>query len=497
MPDHFLALDIGTTEVRAIVFDAGLRPATKAGVELEVAFPRPGWVETDPEDLWRRLLGCIGECLGRVPAAEIAAIGITNQRETAVLWDADTGEPAYPAIGWQDKRTADRCKALRETHQEQVGAKTGLRIDPYFSATKIGWALENADRVRDLARRERLRFGTVDTWVLWKLTDGAVFATEPSNASRTLLLDIHSLRWDPELAAVFGVDPGILPELRPSLGDFGRTTTPEIDGSIPVTAMLGDQQASLFGLGGFGPEVVKATYGTGLFALVSSGTEPAGGEGVLTTVAWQKAGEPPCYALEGSILSGGAAVQWLRDGLGIIRDYDEAERMAAALPDNGGVYFIPALAGLGAPYWDHATQGTLAGLTRGTEKAHIVRATLEGLAHQAAATLRAMQEALGTGFARLRTDGGGSRNDFLMQFQAELLGLPVERSRFADATARGAAAAAAVTTGALDEERVAALQEADRVFAPEWPETEREVAIAKWEAVLAEVRRGYHRLAKS
>ena len=285
MTDHFLALDIGTTEVRALVFDQRLRPVSKAGEELEVAFPQPGRVETDPDDLWRRLLGCISRCLEQVPSDRIAAVGITNQRETAVLWDADSGEPACPAIGWQDKRTVDRCEALREPHQDRVAAKTGLRIDPYFSATKVAWALENVDRVRELAGQGRLRFGTVDSWVLWKLTGGTVHATEPSNASRTLLLDIHSLDWDPELAAIFGVDPAILPELRPSIGEIARTAIPEIERALPVTGMLGDQQASLFGLGGFGPEVVKATYGTGLFALVNSGTEPARGEGVLTTIA--------------------------------------------------------------------------------------------------------------------------------------------------------------------------------------------------------------------
>jgi len=443
---HVLALDQGTTSSRALVVAADGRVVGRAQQELTQHFPQPGWVEHDPEEIWTTTLESARAAIaqsGVVPDA----IGITNQRETILLWDRETGQPLDRALVWQDRRTTARCLALRAAGQsEAIYAATGLVADPYFSGTKLEWLLEHRARASGVPM-ERLAAGTVDTWLIWKLTNGAVHATDPTNASRTMLFDINSLAWNPQLMALFGVPVGILPEVRRSSGDFGVSAAEHLGSAIPILGVAGDQQAALFGQGCWRTGESKNTYGTGAFLLLHTGTtRPPGGQGILTTIACDAQGGP-AYALEAGIFVAGAAVQWLRDGLGLLGKAAESEEMARALGSNDGVYFVPALTGLGAPAWEPEARGTIVGLTRGTTREHIVRAALEAIAYGTADVLEAMRGASGAPLDVLRVDGGATFNDWLMQFQADVLGVPVERPDVIETTAMGAAGLAGIAAG--------------------------------------------------
>ncbi len=484
-----LALDLGTTGNRAIAFDTSFRPVAQAYAEFAQYFPRPGWVEHDPLEIWESLLACIRRVAREVNAADIAAVAVTNQRETTVLWDRDTGRPVHNAIVWQCRRTADRCAELKARHAGEVHRKTGLVIDAYFSATKIAWMLENVPEARTLANQGRLLFGTVDTWAIWNLTGGRVHATDPSNASRTLLYNIVEGRWDEQLAGLFGAGGVVLPEIRPSLGVFG-TTQQEILGrpGVPIAADLGDQQAALFGQGGFAPQNLKNTYGTGLFLLVNTGHQMCLSDKLLTTVAWQKEGQPLQYALEGSVFVGGAAIQWLRDGLKLIASAAQSEAMAQSLPDNEGVYFVPALVGLGAPHWDSTARGTFLGLTRATRREHLARAALEAMAYQTRDVVEALPAEVRGQLRTLQADGGATANNWLMQFQADILGMPVERSAIAETTALGAAAAAGIAVGLWDEAEFLAKRRVDPTFNPQMPRRDAERLYGRWREAVARAR---------
>ncbi len=443
---HVLALDQGTTSSRALVVAADGRVVGRGQREFTQHFPQPGWVEHDPEEIWTSTLESAREAIaeaGVVPDA----IGITNQRETVVLWDRATGRPVDRAIVWQDRRTTARCQALRAAGQaDEIHARTGLVPDPYFSATKFEWLLR--ERVKDAqANPERLAAGTIDTWLIWKLTNGAVHATDPTNASRTMLYDIDRHEWSDELCALFGVPRAILPEVRPSSGDFGASAKEHLGASIPICGVAGDQQAALYGQGCWDAGESKNTYGTGAFLLLHTGARrPPGGQGILTTIACDAQGRQ-AYALEASIFIAGAAVQWLRDGLGLVRNASESEAMARSLTSNDGVYFVPALTGLGAPAWEPEARGTIVGLTRGTTREHIVRAALEAMAYGTADVLEAMRGASGAPLEVLRVDGGATSNSWLMQFQADVLGVPVERPDVIETTAMGAAGLAGIASG--------------------------------------------------
>jgi glycerol kinase len=431
-----LAIDQGTTGTTCLVVDADLRPVGRGYRELPQHFPRPGWVEHDPEEIWESVVAAAGDALSAagVPAGELAALGIANQRETTVVWDRRTGIPVGPAIVWQDRRTAARCRTLPHA---LIRRRTGLLPDPYFSATKLEWILERVER-----RQANLAFGTVDSWLVWKLTKGQVHATDVTNAARTLLLDLDELEWDGELLALFGVERELLPRVVPSSGIVGEA---EVFGSpVPVAGIAGDQQSALFGQGCFSAGQAKATYGTGSFVLVNVGSssgEPP--DGLLRTAAAVPPGAPAQFALEGAVLVSGAAVQWLRDGLGLIADASETEALAHEVESSEGVSFVPALTGLGSPHWDADARGLICGLTRGTTKAHVVRAVLEGIAFQVADVLAALPE----GADLVRADGGATSNRFLMQFQADVLGCPVEVAAEVETTALGAAALAGLAVG--------------------------------------------------
>jgi len=468
---RILAIDAGTTGVRALVVAESGRILSHAYREFPQSFPRPGWVEHDPEDWWAACLEAVGDALSgaSMEARDLTALGIANQRETTVLWDRRTLEAAYPAIVWQDRRTAPLCDRLREEGwEETVRERTGLVIDPYFSATKLAWLLGEVEGLGDAARASRLAFGTVDAYLVARLTGGQVHATDHSNASRTMLFDIHHLVWDEELLGHLDIPMTVLPEVRTSIGDFG-TTDPEafFDARIPVAGVAGDQQAALVGQACFEPGDAKNTYGTGSFLLLNTGEKPAaGGPGLLTTIAYSDA-RAVRYALEGSIFVTGAAIQWLRDGLGIIARSDEAGPLAASVPDTGGVYFVPALVGLGAPWWDPYARGLIAGLTRGTTRAHLVRAAVEAMAFQTRDVADAMVQASGTSLSALKADGGASVMDVLMQFQADLLGVPVLRPAQQETTALGAAYLAGLSAGVWSStDRVAEAWQLDRQFTP-------------------------------
>jgi glycerol kinase len=483
-----IALDLGTTGNRCIAFDEACQPVAQAYAEFEQHFPRPGWVEHDPEEIWQTMLGCVRQVAGQIDVADVAAVGITNQRETTVVWDRETGRPVCNAIVWQCRRTAQRCDELKAKHGAEVHQKTGLVIDAYFSATKIAWILENVAGARALADAGRLLFGTVDTWVLWKLTGGRVHATDPSNASRTLLFHLGEGTWDSALVELFGAGGVVLPEVRPSMSHFGVTEREVFGRELPVSGILGDQQAALFGQGCTTRDQVKNTYGTGLFLLVNTGAEPILTDRLVTTVAWQREGQPLQYALEGSVFVGGAAIQWLRDGLQILGSAPESETLAAELSGNEGVYFVPALAGLGAPYWDSGARGLLIGLTRGTTRSHLARAALEAMAYQTRDVVEAMQAELGGPIARIQADGGATANDLLMQFQADILGVPVERTAVAETTAIGVAGAAGVAVGLWTEEGFQQRRRVDRVFEPQMAQAERERLYARWHEAVARAR---------
>lgn len=467
---YILALDQGTSSSRAIVFDHEGRICATAQKEFPQHFPKPGWVEHDPKDIWSSEASVIAEAITSmgINGLNIAGIGITNQRETTIVWDAETGEPVYNAIVWQDRRTSEYCDSLKEQNLTGfIREKTGLIIDAYFSATKIRWILENVPGARARAEAGKLRFGTVDTWLLWNLTRGECHMTDVSNASRTMLFNIHTLNWDEDLMKLFGIPMSMLPEVHSSSEIYGYTKTTIFAHKVPVAGIAGDQQAALFGQMCTTPGSVKNTYGTGCFLLMNSGTKPiTSSHNLLTTIAW-KIGDTVNYALEGSIFVGGSVVQWLRDGLGIIKSSSEIESLAMTVPDNGGVYFVPALTGLGAPYWDQYAKGTICGLTRGTTAAHIARAALEGIAFETMDIVNAMEHDAGIKLAELKVDGGASRNNLMMQFQADILGTKVIRPKVTETTAMGACYLAGLATGYWDSlDDIKRQWNADKVFEP-------------------------------
>ena len=450
MEKYILALDQGTSSSRAIVFDEHGQTKAVSQKEFTQIFPKPGWVEHNPMEIWSSQASVIAEAITSIDinGLNIAAIGITNQRETTIVWDAYTGEPVYNAIVWQDRRTSEFCDGLkRDGRTDLIRSKTGLIIDAYFSATKILWILENVPGARQKAEEGRLRFGTVDTWLIWMLTRGEVHVTDVSNASRTMLFNIHTLEWDKELLQLFGIPASMMPEVRSSSEVYGYTKTTLFAHEVPIAGIAGDQQAALFGQMCTEPGAVKNTYGTGCFLLMNSGERPImSSNNLLTTVAW-KIGDKVNYALEGSIFVAGSVVQWLRDGLGIIKSSSEIEALACTVEDNGGVYFVPALTGLGAPYWDQYAKGCLYGISRGTTAAHIARAALEGIAFQTMDIVNAMQKDAGCTLKELKVDGGASRNNLLMQFQADILGTSVIRPTVTETTALGAAYLAGLAVG--------------------------------------------------
>ena len=468
-----LAIDQGTTGTTCLVFDLEGRIRGRAYSEFRQHFPRPGWVEHDATEIWEVTKRVASHALSDAKAdpASLDAIGITNQRETVVAWDRDSGEPIHNALVWQDRRTAARCDELREAgHEQLVRERTGLVIDPYFSGTKIEWLLQNVDGAADAV------FGTIDAWLVFKLTGN--FATDLTNASRTMLFDIHELRWDDELCELLGVDPGQLPEPLPSAHVFG--TTSEFGGEIPVAGIAGDQQAALFGQACVRPGMAKNTYGTGSFVLLNAGSAaPELAESLLTTIAWGD-GERTDYALEAPIFVTGAAVQWLRDGLGIVAEAAETEGMAASLESNDDVYFVPALTGLGSPQWDPYARGTLVGLTRGTTRAHLARAALEGIAFETVDAVRAQERVAGRELDELRADGGAVANRWLMQFQADVLGVPVIVPEITETTAAGAAYLAGIGAGLLDRARVAEMWREAARYEPQMDAEERERLLGRW-----------------
>jgi glycerol kinase len=518
-----LAIDQGTTGSTCIVFDERLEPVGRAHREFAQHFPRPGWVEHDAGELWEVTHAVAGEALADagVRPGELAAVGLTNQRETVCVWDPVTGEPLHRALVWQDRRTAARCEELRAAgHEGLIRARTGLVLDPYFSATKVEWLLEHVEGLRARAREGRAVFGTVDSWLIYRLTGEHV--TDPSNASRTMLYDTAAGRWDPELVELFGVPARALPEVRASAGALGVTRPAALHGhAVPVAGVAGDQQAALFGQGCTDPGMGKTTYGTGSFVLLHAGfAPPAPAAGLLGTVAWgigspraaprpgtpgarsaaadapqpaadappPAAGPPLAYALEASIFVTGAAVQWLRDGLGLIAAAAETEALAASLPGNDEVYFVPALTGLGSPHWDPRARGTIVGLTRGSTRAHLARATLEAIAYQTVDAVRALQDGAGVRLGELRADGGATANRWLLQFQADVLGVPVLLPEVTETTALGAACLAGVGAGLWTVQDVRAGWRERARFEPRMDEDERAHLLAGWHGALARAR---------
>ena len=470
MNQYILALDQGTSSSRAIVFDHEGNVCSTAQMEFTQHFPQPGWVEHDPMEIWASEAAVIAEAISKIGinGKNIAAIGITNQRETTIVWDAETGKPVHNAIVWQDRRTAAYCDELKARGlTDKIREKTGLIIDAYFSGTKIKWILDNVPGARERAEAGKLRFGTVDSWLVWQLTKGEVHITDVTNASRTMLFNINTLQWDKEMLDLLGIPASMLPEVKSSSEIYGRTKTTIFAHEVPIAGIAGDQQAALFGQMCTVPGSVKNTYGTGCFLLMNTGTKPILSKNkLLTTIAW-KIGDTVNYALEGSIFVGGSVVQWLRDGLGIIRSSSEIEALAASVPDNGGVYFVPALTGMGAPYWDQDARGTICGLTRGATAAHIARAALEGIAFQTMDIVSAMEKDAGVKLSELKVDGGASRNNLLMQFQADVLGASVIRPKVTETTAMGAAYLAGLAVGYWNStDEIRRQWQVDKAFAP-------------------------------
>ncbi len=472
-----------------MVFDREQKIVASSYREFPQIFPEPGWVEHDPDHIWEATRTVVRQACRRLAADDLCGIGITNQRETALLWDRETGRAVHNAIVWQCRRTAPQCRKLKDEGKDPlVHGKTGLRLDPYFSATKWQWLLENVPEAASLLEQGRLAAGTVDTWLLWNLTAGRAHATEPSNGSRTCLLNIETLRWDEELCRLFGVPIGILPQVLPTRGEFGRTDPARIGFELPVLAMVGDQQAAAFAQGCFRPGTVKTTYGTGLFMLGNTGKELILSDHLLSTVAWSCDGCTD-YALEGSVFTGGASIQWLRDGLQLIENARQTAEIARSLEGNDGVYFVPALSGLGAPYWDAGARGTIIGLTRGTTRAHIVRAALEAMAYRSRDVLDVMAEETAWKPEVLRVDGGAVGNDFLMQFLADILGLPVERPAMRETTALGVAGLAGIAAGLwCDAEDFISRRSVERTFRPQMRAEERERQYAKWKEAVRRCR---------
>ena len=449
MPNFILSIDQGTTSSRAIVFDKAGNIISLAQKEFTQSYPQPGWVEHNPSEIWSTQASVVAEAIVRAGLTpnDIAAIGITNQRETTVVWDKETGQPVYPAIVWQDRRTAGYCDSLKEEYGKKIQEKTGLIVDAYFSATKVKWILENVTGAQQKADEGKLLFGTIDSWLIWNLTGGKTHVTDVTNASRTMLYNIHSLSWDDELLQLFGVPKSMLPAVRSSSEVYGETAGQLLAHKIPIAGIAGDQQSALFGQMCIEQGMVKNTYGTGCFMLMNIGDKPIlSKNNLVTTIAW-KIGNKIEYALEGSIFIGGAVVQWLRDGLGLVSSSGDVEELAAKVADNGGVYLVPAFAGLGAPHWNGHARGTMVGLTRGTTAAHIARAALESIAFQTAEVLQAMESDSGTSIKELRVDGGATVNNLLMQIQADLLGAKVVRPQITETTAMGAAYLAGLAIG--------------------------------------------------
>jgi glycerol kinase len=480
-----LALDQGTTSSRAILFNHEGEIVSVSQKDFEQIFPKPGWVEHDPNEIWSSQISVAAEVIAKkgISGKEIAAIGITNQRETTIVWDRETSEPLYNAIVWQDRRTAKYCDELKAAgYANLIQKKTGLILDAYFSGTKVKWILDNVEGARKKAEQGKLCFGTVDTWLIWKLTRGKMFMTDVSNASRTLLLNIHTLEWDTELLELFDIPRSMLPEVKQSSEVYGETSTTLFSTKIPIAGVAGDQQAALFGQLCTEPGMVKNTYGTGCFMLMNTGDKPVYSiNNLLTTVAWKINGKTT-YALEGSVFVGGAAVQWLRDGAKMIDSAEDIESLAASVPDNGGVYFVPALTGLGAPHWDQYARGAILGITRGTTNAHIARATIEGITYQVYDLVKSMEADFGKKGKELRVDGGAAVNNLMMQFQSDLFGFNVIRPKMLETTALGAAYLAGLAVGyweSIDE-----LQEQwsiDRVFSPEMPKVEVDELVRNWD----------------
>ena len=483
MKRYVIAIDQGTTSSRAIAFDKDGNIAAKAQHEFPQIYPRSGWVEHDPEDIYGTCLESLKAVVEKVGAPSVAAIGITNQRETTIVWDRRTGKAVYNAIVWQCRRTADYCDSLKETGVDAIiYDKTGLPIDPYFSATKIKWILDNVKGAKEQARRGELMFGTVDTYLMWRLSGGEIFMTDYTNASRTMLFDIGAMRWDEELCELFGVSASMLPEVRASGHLFGYTSEAETGARIPIAAVAGDQQAALFGQLCTEKGDIKNTYGTGCFTLMNTGTERMRSKrGLITTLAAVADVQPPQYVLEGSVFVGGAVIQWLRDELKMIGTSAETEQIALSVPDTGGVYIVPAFTGLGAPHWDAHARGIVCGITRGTGRAHFVRAALESIAYQVVDVMHAMESDAGCDIKCLAVDGGACANNFLMQFQADVLGCKVERPAVTESTALGAAYLAGLTVGEWKD--LSGLKEArriDRVFSPEMSAKKRKELLIGW-----------------
>jgi glycerol kinase len=490
MDDYILALDQGTTSSRAILFDRQAKVVAVAQQEFRQIYPQPGWVEHDPLEIWASQLDVAREAVttAGIAPSQIAAVGITNQRETTVVWDRATGIPIHNAIVWQCRRSAPLCDALKRGGWEpHVRERTGLVIDAYFSGTKIQWLLENVPGLRTRAERGEVCFGTVDSWLTFKLSGGKAWVTDYSNASRTMLFDIHRLAWDPDLCRALGVPMQMLPEVRPSSQVYGRTVAEFLGAEAPIAGIAGDQQASLFGQACFRPGMAKNTYGTGCFLLVHTGERPVASKtGLLTTIAASPTEGRAEYALEGSIFITGAAIQWLRDGLQIIATSAESEQIAASVPDTGGVYFVPAFVGLGAPHWDMYARGTILGLTRGTTRAHLVRAALEAIAYQTREVLEVASSDAGVNLTELRVDGGATANDLLMQIQADILGTPVVRPVVKETTALGAAYLAGLAVGYwTSRDEIAQNWAADRRFLPGMDGARRDALYATWRRAVA------------
>lgn len=484
MAKYVMALDAGTTSNRCILFNKHGEICSVAQKEFTQYFPKPGWVEHDADEIWSTQLGVAVEAMSKIGASagDIAAIGITNQRETAIVWDKNTGEPVYHAIVWQCRRTSEYCDSLKEQgYTELFRKKTGLIIDAYFSATKVKWILDHVEGTRERAERGELLFGTVETWLIWKLTKGKVHVTDYSNASRTMLFNINTLRWDQEILDLIGIPLSMLPEVKPSSCIYGEADASFLGGTILIGGAAGDQQSALFGQTCFEKGEAKNTYGTGCFLLMNTGDKPVFSDnGLVTTIAWGLDGKVT-YALEGSIFVAGAAIQWLRDELRLIDSAEDSEYMARKVSDTNGCYVVPAFTGLGAPYWDQYARGTVVGITRGVNKYHIIRATLESLAYQVNDVLAAMEADSGITLSSLKVDGGASANSFLMQSQADIIGAPVERPRCIETTAMGAAYLAGLAAGYWgDKEEVKKNRETDRVFDPSIERGEREKRIKGW-----------------
>jgi len=475
-----IALDLGTTGNRAIAFDKKGFVAAQSYYEFPQAFPKPGWVEHDPWTIWTTSLKALKNVISKVSVNNIEAMGITNQRETAVLWDKETGEPVYPAIVWQDRRTAAACQKLK-SYEKEIRKRTGLSVDPYFSSTKIQWILNHVPGVRRLAERGKIAFGTIDAWILWNLTGGRVHATDPSNASRTMCFNIRTLDYDSVLLKLFQIPGNVFPKVKESASLFGVTEKSVCGASIPIAGILGDQQAALFAQGGWRPGVLKNTYGTGLFLMTSTGTSLPNAGKLINTIAWQM-NRSVTYAMEGSVFIGGSCIQWLRDGIHLLKSASESEGMALKLKSNEGVYFVPALAGLGAPYWDPDARGTFVGITRGTTRDHFARAALESMAYQTRDVVEEMKNIFPkTSFKTLCVDGGAVKNNFLMQFQADILGLRIERPALTETTAFGAAGIAGIASGFWTQKEFLAARKIERIFKARMPKREKEHYYRQWQ----------------